>query len=391
MRFNKKIIISFVLIAAIGAAEIFGILICGNMIPDYKNQIFEESGSDSTRLMFINDEDSSRFYPWLEYDKESCISYEKYITDCCDNLLKASDYNDNYQAEVVEDIIAYLRAEAEKNGGDFDANNKSQKDLKSVYSSICSEQKNKLNHMIGFINRTFDYVRCAPEKTDFADSALIDKSIGILYIEGFKYIGTDNAGHIMDLVMGLTDYSVKFYRLREETGKVFSSSDITRKSEKIIDDLDYAIPYIEKYYTSSYVKNYEEDYNDSDGVRLNDDAEYEENSEEPFLADEDDNALFDYLINISMSGVGCDLSMPDTDGYININFYEYENITDKAEENYCTFVFYLEIPHYADEYNVFSSGDELIIVLSSDSRKNSTILYYSLSADRITGIGTGSA
>ncbi len=386
MKLNRMMLFSFALIASLGAAEIFGIIMCGNMIPDYKDQIFEESKSDSTRLMFINDEDSSRFYPWLEYDSEKCVSYDVYIKNYYGGLPEASVEDEKNTEEIPEEIIYILCHEADKNGTVFDVNSISDTDLKRAYEYLYSTRKNELNSIISCVNYTFDNNISAPDDTDFISSALINGDDGTLYLNGFEYIGIDKNKHIMDLVMDVTDYRLKFYRLREETDKEFSSSEITKKSAEIINDLDYALTYIEKFYMLSCTEKIDEQYDADVNAENNDEAV------QIYLDDADnDNLLLNFLSHIEKSGTHFDimLSNADKEKYINISF-SIDFFDNKYQEDvYMAASFYADIPYYSGEYSIFSIGDEIMIVLSADSRESSTILYYSLSAERITGISIG--
>lgn len=393
---NKKIIISFILTFAIGVAEILGIEVCGNMIPDYKNQIFEESRSDNTRLMFISDEDSSRFYPWLKYNKDDVLDYEGYVQKCCDEKIEEYKLEAKESAMDVEtkeinmdvlyeNVIQYLIGESEKNGIQFDEKNVSSEELEKAYKNVNLEYREELNQEIAIINSFFDYERRAVENTDFVSNAVIDRNTKLLYIEDFEYIGIDKKRHKMDLVLSMADYKLEFYRLREETNKTFESSWITEKSTKIINDLDYAITAIEKYYMSSYIEEIPaEGYYDEYIVeeKKTDNADIPE-----FLKENSDNVLLSYLYGISKNKPVYDSCISDDNDYVVINLYG-NNVGKNETDNYMM-EFYVKIPYNSNEYNVFSSGDELIIVFSAGSRESSTILYYSLSAERITGISIG--
>ncbi len=384
MRLNKKIIVSLVLIGAIGLTEIFGIAVCGNMIPDYKNQIFEESKSDSTRLMFISDEDSSRFYPWLKYNEADILNYEGYVRECCDEKIEEykSGANETAMDVLYENVTQYLICESEKNGIQFDEKNVSPKELKEAYKSVNSEYREELNREIKLINSMFDNERCAVENTDFVSNAVIDRNTKLLYIEDFEYTGIDKKRHRMDLVLSMADYKLEFYRLREETNKTFESSWITEKSTKIINDLDYAITAIEKYYMSSYMEMpTQADY---EGYIMDE----KDNAYIPeFFKENPDNVLLSYLYGILKNKPMYDSYISDNNDYIVINLYG--NNVGEYEAYHYMMEFYVKIPYNSNEYNVFSSGDELIIVFSAGSRESSTILYYSLGVERITGISIG--
>lgn len=395
MRLNKKIIVSLVLIGAIGLTEIFGIAVCGNMIPDYKNQIFKESKSDSTRLMFINDEDSSRFYPWLKYNKYDVLDYEGYVQKCCDEKIeeyKSVTKETAMDVEIkeltmdvlYENVIQYLIGESEKNGIQFDEKNVSSEELKEAYRSVNPKYREELNQEIKIINSIFDNERRAVENTDFVSNSVIDRNTKLLYIEDFEYTGIDKKRHRMDLVLSMADYKLEFYRLREETNKTFESSWITEKSTKIINDLDYAITAIEKYYMSSYTEMpMQADY---DGYIVDEKEKYNADIPE-FFKENTDNVLLGYLYGILKNKPMYDSCISDNNDYILINLYG-DNVGEYETYHYMM-EFYVKIPYNSNEYNVFSSGDELIIVFSAGSRESSTILYYSLSAERITGISIG--
>ena len=109
-KFKKFILPTLLLTLAMGA-EITGIIFCGKMLPDYKNEIFTEEKKNITQLIFVDDGDNSRFYPWLSYREDELISAPSYITshiydqslDTFANGLGDDRYN--YDDEALKKIM----------------------------------------------------------------------------------------------------------------------------------------------------------------------------------------------------------------------------------------------------------------------------------------------
>lgn len=398
---SRKIMLSFILTAAIGVAEIFGIAVCGNMLPDYKNLIFEENSKDSVRLMFINDEDSLRFYPWLEYDKKKCLSYDKYMNDISDKILKLfyygeiDDQSTNVENKMYAEFDDYITSNFPKSDSESEM---VKSDVESACKLFCSEKKNELNETVRFINNTFDNERCAPDNTDFIGCASIDNSTNMLYIEDFEYTDKNKKNYIMDLILCLNDYKVVFYNLKEKTDNVFSSFEITEKSTELISDLDYAFDFLEENFESlCYGEKDVQTYDGEEEVQ----TDGTKNSNEYFDANTDilngdyikNNILLNYISNIKNSGIRAEICCSENN-FAGVRFYrDYSEIPeDHTMQNLFDSgmpYFTVEIPFYSKEYNIFSDGDELIMVLNGDTREESTILYYCLSCGRITGISFG--
>lgn len=374
MKFNKKIIVSAVLVIAIGAAEVFGIMLCRNMIPDFKNEIFEESKSDTTQLMFINDEDSLRFYPWLSYDETSCISFRKYFEN--EMALYNAEIGEEEYAKGIKDI-------AEKSGEEFDENKFGETEMKKAYEYKYQGYKDRFNMTVRRIIETFDGDKIAPDDMDFSGSVLIDEEKSIAYIQGFEYTDMQRQKHILDLVFGADNAQLRFYRLRESTDKTFSSTEITAKSSDIMNDLNDSLPILEKYFISGVYTEYPYDYWESD--EYEDDAV--EKKEENITEIGSGNIITEFLGRIENSKTEIGFDSYDDVSYM-VTFYGIDD-TESYGDEYSDTWFFMDLPQYSTEYNIFSNGDELMIVLGSGPRESSTILYYSLSSDRITGISIG--
>ena len=109
-KFKKFILPTLLLTLAMGA-EITGIIFCGKMLPDYKNEIFTEEKKNITQLNLLQFGDNSRFYPWLSYREDELISAPSYITshiydqslDTFANSLGDDRYN--YDDEALKKIM----------------------------------------------------------------------------------------------------------------------------------------------------------------------------------------------------------------------------------------------------------------------------------------------
>lgn len=221
-KFKKFILPTLLLTLAMGA-EITGIIFCGKMLPDYKNEIFTEEKKNITQLIFVDDGDNSRFYPWLSYREDELISAPSYITshiydqslDTFANSLGDDRYN--YDDEALKKIML-----------------------------------DNINEMIFYVIQTLDINNIPKENTDFSQNVEFDNNASIMHIKDFKYTNQNNKVKLLDLVVKLGDNSILYFRVRSEDPPKPDSQEINQKSKEISENVGSAIDYLTKLMESQY-------------------------------------------------------------------------------------------------------------------------------------------
>lgn len=335
-KFKKFILPTLLLTLAMGA-EITGIIFCGKMLPDYKNEIFTEEKKNITQLIFVDDGDNSRFYPWLSYREDELISAPSYITshiydqslDMFANSLGDDRYN--YDDEALKKIML-----------------------------------ENINEMIFYVIQTLDINNIPKENTDFSQNVEFDNNASIMHIKDFKYTNQNNKTKILDLVVKLGDNSILYFRVRSENPPKPDSQEINQKSKEISEDVCSAIDYLTKSMESQYSELALTD------MYFSEQNEYEEDVAEQPL---ESNKIYDYISSIYMPEM-----------YVDNGNYVFSTIADDK------FAFPIRVVISSmisnSQYTVFSNGDELILVLSGNdntSKYSDTILYYSISDKKFTG------
>lgn len=332
----KKIILPILLLTLAMGAEIAGIVLCGKMLPDYKNEIFTEEKKNITQLIFVDDGDNSRFYPWLSYREDELLSAPSYITNhIYDQSLDIftdglGEYKYNYSEDTLKKIMF-----------------------------------NGINNMMFYIIKSLDSDNLPIETTDFSQSVKFDNNASIMCIKDFKYVNQNNESKLLDLVIKLGDNSVLYFRIRSENPPKPNSQEINQKSKELLESIGVSIDYLTKFMETQYPKNNIKVMNFSEQSEL--EADTEPSSES--------NIIYDYFMTFDM---------PET--YLDNGNYVFSTIADDK----FGFPIRIVIPSVisSSQYTVFSNGDELMLVLSGSdntSKYSDTILYYSISDNRITG------
>lgn len=333
----KKFILPILLLTLAMGVEITGIIFCGKMLPDYKNEIFTEEKKNITQLVFVDDGDNSRFYPWLSYREDELVTAPSYIT--------------SHIYDQSMDMFA--------NGLGDDKYSYDEEALKKIMLE-------NINTMVSYIIQTLDSNNIPKEDTDFSQNVKFDNNASIMCIKDFKYTNQNNKAKLLDLVVRLGDTSVLYFRVRSENPPKPDSQEINQKSKEISEDVNSAVDYLMKLIESQH---YETEIKDMYFSEKREDDE--EIIEEPL----ENNIIYDYIESIYMPEM-----------YIDNGNYVFSTIADDK------FAFPIRIVISSmisnSQYTVFANGDELILVLSGSdntSKYSDTILYYSISDKKLTG------
>ena len=366
----KKMLLPLLLVILAGCVEIAAILLCRNMIPDFKNEVFTDQKNISTLPMFVTDEDDSRFYPMLEYyNSDKCISYKEFASQEIKSLMADKSFF-QYFYENPEEIGVQVQ-----NIEDADAD-----EIYGFYQ-LCH------NNAIRFIVTSFDGEEVLPDDTDFTRNAVINSETSDLYIKDFELKGKDGKTRLLDLAFGLYSRSVLYYRLRSKNTDSADTNEINQLSRRLIRDAEDIMPHIYDYLPYSTGES-TDDTNIYDGIIAED--EFDENQKYAYTnSGEPDNILLNFFRRIREKDI---LYLSDT--LYPSDYYKDENVDFLAlnvlseDEKYGMNI---RIPVYPDKdeynYNVFSNGDELILLVSSgrSSAYSGYIFYYSMTDQKITG------
>lgn len=314
-KFRKLILPIVFVIMAIGT-EIVGIVICGNMLPSHKNEVFSEEKKNITQLIFVNDEDNSRFYPWLSYHEEELVSVQTYIEN-----------------HLYDQSIETFRPQLDIDNSLID-DEYSKKEIISTF-----------NQMILYTIEKLDNKNYPADEIDFSKYAKFDNNASIVCIKDLEYKNQNNETKLLDLVIKLNSNDILYLRIRNKNPPKPTSQEINQKSKELSDCVEQTFEY------NSESDNKEKNNKNSD------------------------NVILQYLQSVNL-----------TDSY-------YENgryIFSSPSYDKTAFSIRVVIPSIlaSSQYTVFSNNDELMIVFSgtnNTSKYSDTILYYSISEDRITG------
>lgn len=330
---HKKMFLPILLLILAVGIEIVGIILCGKMLPDYKNEVFSDEKNNITSLIFIGDEDNSRFYPWLSYHEDEMIPVRTYI--------------ENHLYDRSVEIFTYT---------DNDSDNKSDAALKEtvIYN---------LNQMIFCAIENLDSENYPKEDIDFSKYAEFDNNASILRIKNLEYKNRDNKTKLLDLVM-LYSNDILYFRIRDKNPPKPTSQEINAKSKKLSENVIETFDLLTTL-VPELPKNSEKEISREQSVQNADN----------YSKSYSENILINYITNIKTA-----------DFYIDDGRYIFSSATDDK----FNIPVRITVPSIitSSQYTVFSNNDELMIVFSgadNRSKYSNTILYYSISENRITG------
>lgn len=332
-KFRKLILPIVLVIMAIGT-EIVGIVICGNMLPSHKNEIFSEEKKKITQLVFVDGEDNTRFYPWLSYHEEELVSVQTYIEN---HLYDQSIEMFRSQLDIDKFLIddEYVKKEI-------------------IYT---------FNQMILYTIEKLDNKNYPADEIDFSKYAKFDNNASIVCIKDLEYKNQDNETKLLDLVIKLNSNDIMYLRIRNKSFPKPTTQEINQKSKELSDCVGQTFEYITELFSlQQKTQEIEEMY-------------YSESDNKEKDNKNNDNVILQYLQSINL-----------TDNYYENGRYIFSSSSDDKTAVHIRVV----IPSIlaSSKYTVFSNSDELMIVFSgtdNTSKYSDTILYYSISEDRITG------
>lgn len=352
----RKYLLPFLMIILAGSVELVGVLLCGKMIPDYKNELFTEEKRNITQLMFIDEEENSRFYPWLSYDESDCVTVDEYL-----KRLYTSDY--------VMKTVTGVSENDEMKGVYKDI------DIEALKQELCSSEIEDFNNMVIFIIYVFDGENAVDQETDFSKEIMIDENKNMIYLKDFECSDSNGEKKLLDLVMTLGNKDVLYYRFRSKDTKKATATEINQKSKELTEDVQYVMENFSKYFSEDEITTEVNGYYDEEQKEIED--KIEENS----VSEADKNIITDYF-----SGFYSGYPIESFDVY-----YQDEMICCSfGSDGWNPYPIIVSFPQYLDElqYSIFSYDDELMIVFSDNNTSfeiSNIILYYSMSDERITG------
>lgn len=345
----KKVFLPILLLALAIGSEIVGIIVCGKMLPDYKNEVFIEENQNINQLIFVDNKDNSRFYPWLSYHADEMVSAQSYIEN---HLYDQSlDVFFNNSSENVEkyDLDDYV--------------------LKKI---IISE----INQLVFYIIEDLDRSNYPQENIDFSKDIKFDNNASVIYLKDVKYINQNNETKLLDLVVKLSTYDVLYFRIRNENPEKPTSQEISRKNKELLENVEEIFTYLIEWTPPNYKEIEEKDKYDSEEFEIGESNNLEEKNAKNYS----DNIIYNYITSLNM-----------------VDFYLEEDKFVFCTMSSDKFILPVRIVVSAQilnsQYTIFSNSDELIIVLSGmddNSKYSDTILYYSISENKITGFSTKS-
>lgn len=340
----RKFILPVALVVLAISIEIVGIIFCGKMLPDYKNEVFAEEKKNITQLIFVNDEDNSRFYPWLSYHEDEFTPAQSYIENHLydPNIeFMISSYDETYSFKEMDD--------------------RERKEV-IIYN---------FNQMILYAIETFDAENYPEEEIDFLMYAKFDNNASILCIKDCEYKNRAGETKLLDLVMKVDTKDMQYFRIRDKSPAKPTSQQISQKSKELSENVDETLEYFAKW-PEELIKEESEDY-------------YTDNEIQQTFVETDNsqkynnhNIINEYLISIPVS----------------LGYWQDDNYHIIMNEGKLGFQISVVVPSVLlnSQYTVFSNGDELMVVFSGSddaSKYSDTILYYSISEDRIIGFSIG--
>lgn len=348
MKRFKKVFLPILLLALAIGSEIVGIIVCGKMLPDYKNEVFIEENQDINQLIFVDNKDNLRFYPWLSYHADEMVSASSYVEN---HLYDQSlDVFLNNSSEKVEkyDLDDYLLKE-----------------------TIISE----INELIFFIIENLDRSNYPQENTDFYKDIKFDNNASVIYLKDVKYINQNNETKLLDLVVKLSSYDILYFRIRNENPEKPTSQEISRKNKELLENVEEIFKYLIEWSTQGY-KEIEERVYDGEEFDVSESNALEEKDTKNYS----DNVISNYMTSLNIE-----------DFYLEEDKIVFYTIPNDKFIQPVHIVVSTQILN--SQYTIFSNSDELIIVLSGmddNSKYSDTILYYSISENKITGFSTKS-
>lgn len=358
----RKYLLPFLLIILAGSVELVGVVLCGKMIPGYKNEVFAEEMNRTTQLMFVDEEDNSRFYPWLSYCENDFVTAEKY-------------FKEKYTYEYVEKTLGISENDKLK-----DSSLSSY--METLRQELYSSEIEDFNSMIMFIIYVFDGENAVNEKTDFSKEVMINENKEIICLKNFECSSSDGKKKLLDLVMTLGNKEILYYRFRSENAKDASATEINQKSKELTEDVQFVIANFSKFFPENEISY-------SELTEMNDDniTNYDVEKQKDWEIYGDISDTTDVANkNIILEYFSGKYPIETFNYYYQDGMIYYSFGSDGCNPYPIT----IKLPSHLDklQYSVFSYGDELMIVFSesnTSSEISDIILYYSISDEKITG------
>lgn len=363
----RTIVLPIVLIAALVAVEIGCQYLCKALIPDETNNVYTHSKSTNTQLMVINDEDNTRFYPRMAAIKSETLTVNEY-------LKSTGEAESPVRSEMWDKNIS---------------------EMMNIYRT---ELENRLEMAV--------FVFSGMECKDLLSAARIEKDTDLLFIKNHPVNISDNNTKELSLIIRLSDARVLYYRLSDPDRNEATPAEVKQMSKKLIADINSFLPRWNELYFPYYAQETEIYDNDAYADEQNDamDTEYDDNNDaahpqrtmlteqaKMLLSDYPDNKIAAWLYELLMH-------LSDEKHLFSVNSFDeqtnetpYINIVTAIFQNDSgiSVVFPLRLPGYEtksseQEYHIYSSGDEIMIVFETGA-KYQAILYYDVGEDCFTG------
>lgn len=234
---------------------------------------------------------------------------------------------------------------------------------------------------------------------------------GLLYIQEHPVNVSADRTKELSLIIRLSDARVLYYRLSDPDSREAAPTEVNQMSKKLISDINSFLPYWNDLYFPYYSRDteiydsdeYSEEQNYADDAEFDGDDHTEEQrnilTEQTKMLDTDhpDNAIAGWLNGLLMN-------LSDEKHSLNISSFEERNdempYIDKMpfinivtaiyqNESGISVVFPFRLSGNdgkpsEQEYHIYSSGDEIMIVLETGA-KYQTMLYYDVGEGCFTG------
>ena len=357
MKIINKIILPIVLIAALIAFEVGCQYLCRALMPDETDKVYTYSKGTNTQLMVINDEDDSRFYPRMAAIGSEVMTVNEYMSD-----IYAQQFGKSEEAAYSE----LWDKSAEK-----------------MQNEAMTALESKLE-MTVFV---FSGIECQ----DLISAAKIEKDTGLIYIQDHTISISDDKTKELSLIIRLDDLRVLYYRLSDTDSKEAAPTEVNHASKKLISDINSFLPV----WSTLYFPNDAQDavVDDYDAFKT---AQRDILSEQAkaLSLDHPDNKIASWfeslLLNLSdekrQFSVSCFEEKNEEMPYLSIVtaiFSMYQNDSEIT----VAFPFHLsgnDGKPSEQEYHIYSSGDEIMIVFETGAKYQS-ILYYDVGEECFTG------
>ena len=350
----NKIILPIVLIAAVAAFEAGCQYLCRALMPDETDEFYTYSKSTNTQLMVINDEDDSRFYPRM-----AAINSE---------TMTVSDYLDDLYAQQ------FGKTESPAHSEMWDES----------IDKLISDSKTALENKLEMTVFVFSGIECQ----DLLSAARIEKDTGLICIRDHTISVSDDKTKELSLIIRLDDLRVLYYRLSDLDSKEATPAEVNQASKKLISDINAFLPHWNDLYFPNNAQDAEIDDYD---VFIEDQRRILLEQAKTLSSDYPDNKITDWFSKLYMNlsdkkqqlSVSCFEEKNEEMSYINIVTVIFQN----DGEITVSFPFHLsgnDRKPYEQEYHIYSSGDEIMIVFETGAKYQS-ILYYDVGEECFTG------